>query len=759
MSKIVLTDLANLQNETTAVNAINSNSAAITAAFDNTLSRDGTAPNTMLSSLDMNSKSIINLPVPASSTEPIRVLDAALLNGGGSITIQGTPTGGLTGQVLTKASNTNYDTTWTTQLSNITLEQYGGGIAKTGAQNVTAWNSLVSANPNGFQVTFNAGNYVFNSTLTVPQKVVLQGSAVYGCTLQFQPTSNSSFLSFGAANSLDWSSFALKDISIYSSDTTFTKVAVDLIDFNGVMFENTIIYGAGGFGTWSGGTGSGAVRTRGRQFLKCYGFNTWAADKPLQHSLNPNVNIAADSFDFKGVYFLSSGTTFPLVTVDPGVITYDTYYEECNWVTGSYGYYSNDTSPFNLVNGIVAGGSGYAIGDIISIAGGTFTQQAQVRVVSVSGGAVTTAVLFTPGVYSVNYPNLPATQASTSGSGTGCTFNMANLVNTSSLTLGGRSEQGNPAGVDYSVYINCKVGSYGCVNLRNFTFDNARKGLFAKGIKNLNLYNCSYVFSIGPSEALNIDANINHFNISGCYWGLGTTAVIGLLPYWYCASPSGSSVTIPPSALYGGSGGFAASTVTTNSVTYVGATSGTSFVHAPTVAGSGSFTLPASATDTLVARASTDTLTNKTLTSPVITSPAITLPTIDGASPAQRMVVTRGVNFNLANTDTTIAIPLPSGFTRYQVQSIVIGNASSTLVASTFGVFSAAAAGGTAVVASGTASAVTASAAETAANFQSATLTATGATALDFANLFFRVQTAKGTAATADVTVIYYPLS
>jgi len=75
MSKISLTSLVNLQNETTAVNAINNNNAALTTAFDNTLSRDGTSPNPMLSNLDMNSNQILNLPSPATTSSPARLVD------------------------------------------------------------------------------------------------------------------------------------------------------------------------------------------------------------------------------------------------------------------------------------------------------------------------------------------------------------------------------------------------------------------------------------------------------------------------------------------------------------------------------------------------------------------------------------------------------------------------------------------------------------------------------------------------------------
>lgn len=62
--------------------------------------------------------------------------------------------------------------------------------------------------------------------------------------------------------------------------------------------------------------------------------------------------------------------------------------------------------------------------------------------------------------------------------------------------------------------------------------------------------------------------------------------------------------------------------ITPGSIVLAGSTSGTTTLN-PTAAASGTLTLPA-ATDTLVGKATTDTLTNKTLTSPAITTPAIT---------------------------------------------------------------------------------------------------------------------------------------
>lgn len=50
---------------------INANTTAIEEAFENTLSRDGTAPNQMDALLDMNSNQIINLPWASSDGEPM----------------------------------------------------------------------------------------------------------------------------------------------------------------------------------------------------------------------------------------------------------------------------------------------------------------------------------------------------------------------------------------------------------------------------------------------------------------------------------------------------------------------------------------------------------------------------------------------------------------------------------------------------------------------------------------------------------------
>jgi hypothetical protein len=67
--------LSTIVSSYSSVATINANFAAIAAAIDNTLSRDGTSPNTMSATLDMNSNRLINLASPVNSSDAVRLVD------------------------------------------------------------------------------------------------------------------------------------------------------------------------------------------------------------------------------------------------------------------------------------------------------------------------------------------------------------------------------------------------------------------------------------------------------------------------------------------------------------------------------------------------------------------------------------------------------------------------------------------------------------------------------------------------------------
>lgn len=71
---------------------------------------------------------------------------------------------------------------------------------------------------------------------------------------------------------------------------------------------------------------------------------------------------------------------------------------------------------------VSAGGTGYAVNDTITLAGGTATTRAVVTVTAVSGSAVTAVQVQTPGTYTAEATTF--TQFSTSGGGSGATFNL-----------------------------------------------------------------------------------------------------------------------------------------------------------------------------------------------------------------------------------------------------------------------------------------------------------------------------------------------
>lgn len=103
---ITLNNVATFQNDTTAVNTVNANSATITTAFQDVLSLSGQSPNKMGSPLDMNSWPIMNLPAPGSPNSPARLIDVTSTN---PITVSLS----LTGDVTAPASSGVLTTTIT----------------------------------------------------------------------------------------------------------------------------------------------------------------------------------------------------------------------------------------------------------------------------------------------------------------------------------------------------------------------------------------------------------------------------------------------------------------------------------------------------------------------------------------------------------------------------------------------------------------------------------------------------------------------
>jgi len=118
MAKLVTTDISNLSgNPGSAETNINANNASIEVAMENTLSRDGTTPNTMSTNLDMNSNKVVNVASPTSGGDVVNktYADAVITSGL-------PPQAGNSGKLLTTDGT---DASWGDGLSTFVTSSIG----------------------------------------------------------------------------------------------------------------------------------------------------------------------------------------------------------------------------------------------------------------------------------------------------------------------------------------------------------------------------------------------------------------------------------------------------------------------------------------------------------------------------------------------------------------------------------------------------------------------------------------------------------
>lgn len=137
------------------------------------------------------------------------------------------------------------------------------------------------------------------------------------------------------------------------------------------------------------------------------------------HDLTQDENLLELTQSFFYANARERGTTKSLVTGDAPVTDVAVVDNTPNPDTYEYTFANQRIASA----AVVAGGTGYKVGDLLTVSGGTGAARAAlVRVATVAAGAVTAVTVEDGGVYSA-VPGSGAATTATSGSGSGCTLN------------------------------------------------------------------------------------------------------------------------------------------------------------------------------------------------------------------------------------------------------------------------------------------------------------------------------------------------
>ena len=212
------------------------------------------------------------------------------------------------------------------------------GAVGDGVTNDTAAIQAAINSKSGFLgVYFPAGVYRVTSQITIStDRVMLYGDGSASRIL-FNPTANAVCFLFdkGSTSSVQ---NTIRDLTIYSTDTTYTKTAIKMVNVSQCVVENVQTI----FPHWFGG-GSIFLHILGRDSTGVRGLNVFA-DRPIRVSPIPAPHVAAnigiDHFHFSDCYLGNTTSSNPLITFDDGLflsnVTFDGYQA---WVGGSHGLY------------------------------------------------------------------------------------------------------------------------------------------------------------------------------------------------------------------------------------------------------------------------------------------------------------------------------------------------------------------------------------------------------------------------------------
>ncbi|HKS76677.1 MAG TPA: hypothetical protein VJQ82_25910 [Terriglobales bacterium] len=192
------------------------------------------------------------------------------------------------------------------------------------------------------------GDWKVITGFTLGERVGIIGSGIIS-RIQYAPTSNGTLITFQNGSSI-CDQNVIRDLRLWSADSTFVKVAINVIDVNFFLCSNVYVDGSvsrsGAFYWADTATGTSCgIKTNGRQALSFINVTLYA-DAGLIIDVNPNSTISLDHANFEGLGISSKvqNATQGCVTVNPGAnLSNVSFTGDGAWVGGYHGFYWDDT--------------------------------------------------------------------------------------------------------------------------------------------------------------------------------------------------------------------------------------------------------------------------------------------------------------------------------------------------------------------------------------------------------------------------------
>lgn len=750
-NKVSYTSITNLNQQSSTIAALNNNFAAFQTAMNNTLSRDGTATNTMGATLDMNSNRIINLPAAITDTEPVRKSEfddwinfassGTVPNGGWTVPEGGTGTVTLTSNGVLLGNGTGAISAVSPGTAGYSLIANGAssapsfqGFLQTGTGAITrTWNAKSSdtynaadfgvtgdgttddapninkaidavKNAGGGILRFNKGTFLLTSTnMDLESNVFIQGSGVDVTVIKNGAATNMNGFAKGIHN------LGFQDLTV---DGSAMNTSTSMLELLGGSLGNNhdILVNRVKFAHMPSGGSSYAINVSDTTFVT---ITNCIFSKDTAQATGINEAIAA--FGSRPAYYLTFSNNVLIKTAVQGSFYYSkfNYNDISSFIYGSGLVFAASSSNYNEAignyihdstgpdsDGVYSSGMEILSGTHRIIGNHIARCSANGLALCLQNGIVANNVLIDNGqnvpgggngigVYS--YPSASITLPPTNNTFQGNTaydtgggkqvYGYAEIIVSGGSgpaidgnTLSGNQFSGNATGA-FSLAAGSTtrveptpvgVGTTGQVLVSTGTgtlplwTTVGTTGITASAVTYAKIQNVSATSRIlgritsgaGVIEELTGTQTTTLLDVftSGLKGltpssGGGTTNFLRADGTW-AAPPGGvgtGDVVGPGSATDNAIARFDTTTgkliqnsaVTiadttgviagSQGITFTGTSSGTIGLVPPAAAGANTLTLPI-ATDTLVGKATTDTLTNKTLTSPTLTTPVLGTP-------------------------------------------------------------------------------------------------------------------------------------